>query len=220
MTQVTDWASRIAAFLIRIVAVLARHWLLVINTALAIQAALPILAPVLMASGHPAVARLIYTLYAPFCHQLPERSFFLFGPQATYTLHELERLIGTDVPLRYIGNPTIGYKVAVCQRDIATYLAMLATGLAFIPLRRRLRPLLIRAFILFCIPIAIDGLGQLLALWDSTPLTRVVSGALFGIACIWLVFPYIEMGMQDVAQSIGKTKMGTNSDIDAKWTTS
>ncbi|MGQ9494218.1 MAG: DUF2085 domain-containing protein [Anaerolineae bacterium] len=207
MTKVTDWALKLATFLTRIAAVIARHWMLVINTTLAVQAALPILAPILMASGYSAAARLIYTLYAPLCHQLPERSFFLFGPHTTYALHELEHMIGPDVPLRYIGNPTIGYKIAVCQRDIATYVAMLASGLVFIPLRHRLRPLPIKVFILFCIPMAIDGLGQLLALWDSTPYTRVVTGALFGIACIWLAFPYIEVGMQDVVRSMGEAQI-------------
>lgn len=209
---IEGWALRIAAVLIRLVAVIARHWLLLINTALAIEAILPILAPVLMATGHASVARLIYTLYSPLCHQLPERSFFLFGPQTTYTLHELELLLGPGVPLRYIGNPAIGYKIAVCQRDIATYLALLVTGLAFIPLRRRLRPLPIKTFILLCIPMAIDGLGQLLTLWESTPYSRVISGALFGIACIWLAYPYIEAGMQDVVRTLGQAPLSTSND--------
>ncbi|MGB9880439.1 MAG: hypothetical protein ACPLRM_06725, partial [Anaerolineae bacterium] len=118
-TKIEDWALRIAALLTRIVAIVARYWPFLISAALAIEALLPILAPVLMATGHASAARLIYTLYSPSCHQLPERSFFLFGPQTTYTLHELQLLIGPDVPLRYIGNPAIGYKIAVCQRDIA-----------------------------------------------------------------------------------------------------
>lgn len=199
---VADQAARLSAIIIRIVAVVAKHWLFLINTVFAIEAALPILAPALMATGHVAAARLIYTLYAPFCHQLPERSFFLFGPQSTYTLHELETWIGSDVPLRYIGNPAIGFKVAVCQRDIATYLALWAASLAFIPLRRRLQPLPIKFFVLLCVPMAIDGFGQLFMLWESTPFSRVVSGTLFGIACVWLAYPYIEAGMQDVVRTM------------------
>ncbi|MBC7262435.1 MAG: DUF2085 domain-containing protein [Chloroflexi bacterium] len=205
-TKTEDWALRIAALLTRIVAIVARHWLFLISTALAIEALLPVLAPVLMATGHASAARLIYTLCSPFCHQLPERSFFLFGQQTTYTLHELQLLIGPDVPLRYVGNPAIGYKIAVCQRDIATYLALFTASLAFIPLRHRLRPLPIPIFILLCVPMAIDGLGQLFMLWESTPYSRVISGALFGIACIWLAYPYIEAGMQDVARTLGQTQ--------------
>lgn len=205
----TDWVLRLSAIILRIIAVVSKHWLLFINMALTIEAILPIMAPILAASNHVSVARFIYTLYSPFCHQLPERSFFLFGPQATYTLHELEALIGSDVPLRYIGNPAIGYKMAVCQRDIATYLALLAASLAFIPLRRRLRPIPIKVFLLLCLPMVIDGLGQLFMLWESTPGSRVFSGAVFGIACIWLSYPYIEVGMQDVARTV--RKIGSDS---------
>lgn len=208
---IAAWVLRLSAIIIRIVAAIAKHWLLLINVVLAIEAALPILAPALMVSGYASVARLIYTLYSPFCHQLPERSFFLFGPQTTYTLHELEFLTRFAVPLRYIGNPAIGYKMAVCQRDIATYLALWAASLVFIPLRRRLRPLPIKFFVLLCFPMIIDGFGQLLMLWESTPYSRVFSGAMFGIACVWLSYPHIEAGMQDVARTIGYAGSSTKS---------
>jgi len=176
----------------------AKHWLLIANVMLGLQALLPAAAPVLMASGRSGLGQLLYTVYSPLCHQLPERSFFLFGPQVAYTLQELERLLGLDVPLRYIGDPIIGYKMTVCQRDVATYAAMWLAGLAYIPLRRRLRPLPLKVFALLCLPVAVDGFGQLLGVWDSTPWRRVVSGALFGAACIWLAYPYVEAGMKDV----------------------
>lgn len=192
------WAVRIAAFLPRLVQAVAAHWLLLANILLGIQALLPAAAPALMASGRSNLGQILYAVYSPLCHQLPERSFFLFGSQVTYTLQELERWLGSEVPLRYIGDPTIGYKLTVCQRDIATYAAMWLAGLAFVPLRRRLRPLPLKVFLLLCLPAAIDGFGQLLGLWDSTPWRRVISGALLGAACIWLAFPYIEAGMKDV----------------------
>jgi len=196
--RIAKWASRLAAWANRAVGVVARHWLLLANLAIGLQAFLPMLAPVLMATGHTSAAGWIYKLYTLQCHQLPERSFFLFGQQSTYTLSELERLIGPDVPLRYLGDSTIGYKIAVCQRDVATYLTMLVAGLAFIPFRRRLRPITIRVFVLLCLPIAIDGFGQLVGAWASTPWSRVISGGLFGAACIGLAYPYIESGMRDM----------------------
>jgi uncharacterized membrane protein len=207
----TDWTRRFTAIINRVVRALAKHWLLIANTVVSLYAGLPVLAPVLMATGHTSAARLTYRLLRPLCHQLPERSFFLFGPQASYTLGELERLTGPNVPLDYIGSPALGYKIAVCQRDFAVFLAALVAGLAFALLRRRLRPLSIKAFVLFCIPMALDGFGQLIALWESTWWSRVLSGALFGVACVWLAYPYIESGMNDVLrvaeQGIGeKTK--------------
>jgi uncharacterized membrane protein len=192
------WAPRITAILNRLVHALAKHWLLASNAVIAVSVILPVLAPWLMAAGYDRAGRAIYTLFSPFCHQLPERSFFLFGPQLTYTLQELEQLVGPDVPLRYIGQPEVGFKMALCQRDMALYLAMLIFGLAFGFVRERLRPLPLRWFVLLSLPIALDGLGQLLAFWESTWWSRVVSGALFGMACLWLVYPYVESGMRDV----------------------
>ncbi len=192
------WAVTITAILNRLILALAKHWLLATNAVVAASTALPVLAPTLMAAGYESAGRTIYTLLAPFCHQLPERSFFLFGPQLTYSLQELKQLIGPDVPLRYIGDPALGFKMALCQRDMALYLAMLIFGLAFGLVRRRLRPLPLKSFILLSVPIALDGLGQLLTLWESTWWSRVLSGALFGMACAWLVYPYIESGMRDV----------------------
>jgi uncharacterized membrane protein len=180
----------------------AKHWLMATNAVVATGVALAVLAPTLMRADHVAAGRAIYTLFAPFCHQLPERSFFLYGPQLTYTLQELELLIGPDVPLRFIGDPALGFKMALCQRDVALYLAMLAFGLAFALVRERLHPLPLKLFVVLSVPIAIDGFGQLLALWESTWWSRVLSGALFGIACVWLVYPYFESGMRDVLRVI------------------
>jgi uncharacterized membrane protein len=197
-SRVSQKAVSLAAFLSRIVHVVAKHWLLIVNFVMALQAGLPLIPPVLMATGHVSAARLIYGLFQPLCHQLPERSFFLYGPQFSYRLDELERFIGPGVPLRYVGDPSLGYKMAVCQRDIATYVAILLAGLVFILLRHRLKPLPLKAFLLFCIPIAVDGFGQLFGFWESTWWSRAASGALFGAACVWLAYPYVEAGMRDV----------------------
>jgi uncharacterized membrane protein len=64
--------------------------------------------------------------------------------------------------------------------------------------RRRLRPLpLIWAGVLTA-PMAVDGTGQLFGLWTSTPASRVITGALFGLMLVWLIFPYLERGMRQV----------------------
>jgi len=176
----------------------ARHWLLLANVATGLQALAPILPPFLMVSGHTGLARLLYRLFQPLCHQLPERSFFLFGPRLSYTFDELSGLVGGDVPLRYVGNAAIGYKTAVCQRDVATYVALFLAGLAFGAIRRQVRPLRLTGFVLLALPMAIDGSAQLLGLWQSTWWSRTVSGAAFGVACVWLAFPQIEAAMHEV----------------------
>jgi uncharacterized membrane protein len=201
-------AEKLAVVLNRLVQFTAKRWLLIVNSALFVQAVLPSVPPVLMITGHASVARLLYTMFRPLCHQLPERSFFLFGPQFAYRFDELQRLVGLDVALRYIGDPVIGYKMAVCQRDAATFAALSLSGLVFAALRRSTTPLSLKAFFLVSAPMAIDGLGQLLRLWESTWWSRVITGGLFGTACVWLTFPYIAVGMRDVLRAASPASPG------------
>ncbi len=63
---------------------LARNWLRIVLTALAIYISLPWLAPTLAKLGLNDPADFIYTIYSPFCHQFAFRSPFLFGEQAFY----------------------------------------------------------------------------------------------------------------------------------------
>ena len=184
------------------------HWLLLFNIVAAIYVSIPFLAPVLMDAGRSRGAGLIYAVYRPLCHQLPERSFFLFGQQPTYVYHELSHLLGGVVPLRYVGSEAIGYKVAVCQRCVAIYGTILLAGMLFGVLRRTLMPLPIKGFVLLIAPMAIDGMGQLVGLWTSTWLTRLLTGALFGAACIWLAYPYVERGMREVHRDVITTSKG------------
>lgn len=51
---------------------------------------MPFLAPVLMYLGQSELAGVIYRIYSFFCHQLPQRSFFLFGTKPMYTLAEIQ----------------------------------------------------------------------------------------------------------------------------------
>ena len=60
---------------------LSRHWLAWANLFWGVLIGLPWLAPVLMAMGVIEPARAIYFVYSFLCHQLADRSFFLFGPK-------------------------------------------------------------------------------------------------------------------------------------------
>src|SRR5512141_2949977 len=124
----------------RVMAWLSRHYLAVFNFFILLYFGLPILAPVLMEAGATLPANAIYTIYKPLCHQFGFRSFFLFGEQPYYPLKEadmsgvktFDQVTGfTDLrnPVAYsryqarqfIGNPTVGYKMALCERDMAIY---------------------------------------------------------------------------------------------------
>ncbi|MCA9871473.1 MAG: DUF2085 domain-containing protein [Anaerolineae bacterium] len=203
--QRSQSSSRAIRFGDRIVLFIARHWLAMANLALFTFIMLPFMAPILMRAGMTGAARIIYTVYVPTCHQLPDRSYFLFGDQTVYTLGELETagvLPGTSILQRrkYIGDETIGYKVAICERDIAIYGSMVIGGLIFGLLRKRRRVpnLPIGVYLLFLVPIALDGFSQLFGFRTSNWFLRTITGALFGLATVWLAYPYVQESMDDI----------------------
>lgn len=208
----------------RLVAWITRHWLALFNTIVAIFIGLPFLAPVLLQAatvGNCAacgsIGRAIYLVYRPTCHQLPERSFFLFGPQIAYSLADLEEAqvlppglsLWQREGLRFPGNTEIGFKVAFCERDVAIYGAILASGLLFGLLcghaarrGRALPKLPVWLYGLLLVPLALDGGTQLFSLRESDWLLRLITGGLFGSATVWLAYPYVHDAMADVGRSL------------------
>ena len=185
---------------------IARHWLALFNALVALYLLLPFLAPVLANAGLSRPASLIYSVYSATCHQLPERSYFLFGEQPFYSLSTLEKGgLPEDQGLfqrrAFRGNESAGYKIAVCQRDVAIYGSVVLAGLLFGMLRGRVRGIGLKIYLLLLIPIALDGLSQLFGLRESNWWLRTVTGALFGGASVWLAYPYIEAAMRDVVRS-------------------
>jgi uncharacterized membrane protein len=169
----------------------------------ALYLAATIAAPTLMYTDHERVARLIYLVFKPQCHQLPERSFFLYGESMSYSLQDFEPAgVTHDSSLasraKFVGDQRLGYKVAFCQRDLATWGAILLGGLAFGLSGRRWSVMPLWLFVLFLLPMAVDGLSQLLGLRESNWPLRTVSGAIFGLGIVWLAYPYVQRGMNDV----------------------
>lgn len=220
----------------RIFYTLSRRWLLFLNLLVALYVGLPMLAPVLLHGGLTGPANLIYRAYSPMCHQLASRSFFLFGEQPAYP----RAIAGSDLtpieaympgipefagaspdpaqwgtfllPARaFRGNEQMGYKMALCERDISIYLSILIGGLIYGVVRRRgpVRPLPFWLFLIIGLgPIALDGFSQLfsqlfiglgaeslmrlLPLRESSPLLRSLTGALMGFSIVWLIYPRLD----------------------------
>jgi len=199
----------------RIGIVLTRHWVALLVSGLLFYSSLPFLAPVLMKAGAPGPAQLIYTVYRFTCHTYAFRSFFLFGERVEYPRGEgdgvFERATGinpgtvegTLAARDFLGNETVGYKVALCERDVAIYFAMALNGILFAQTRRRAKPLPWWLFILLgIVPIGLDGFSQLfsqpplnlISFRESTWWLRLLTGALFGTSVAWLIFPLIQEG--------------------------
>ena len=78
----------------------------------------------------------------------------------------------------------------------------LSAGLVFAFARKRgkVRAPSLKVYLLFLIPIAVDGLTQLFGWRESNWLLRTVTGAIFGAASVWLAYPYVEDAMQEVIE--------------------
>ena len=216
-----------------------RHYLLVINLMVLIYVGLPALAPVLMKAGLELPAAGIYKVYGGMCHQLSYRSWFLFGEQPVYPREAADvaefmtfnQATGLDedgllVARQFVGNEQVGYKMALCQRDMAIYGSIFLFGILFAVTGRRIKSLPIWAWILFgVLPIGLDGVSQLLSQWvtmpelsflepifgwipyrESTPFLRTFTGFLFGFTTAWFGYPLIEDAMADTRRLM-KTKI-------------
>jgi uncharacterized membrane protein len=208
---------------------ISKHYLALLNTIIFLYVGLPFAAPVLMKTNSQPVARVIYRIYSPLCHQFGFRSFFLFGEQFYYPTQEaglvnlrtFEQVtsyaeVGDPYSMsrldarRFTGDAAVGYKVALCERDVAIYGAMLLFGLVYALTGRRLPTLHWLLWLAFGLgPIALDGgsqiisqfnwpwLGQILPYRESTPMLRMLTGSLFGFETAWFAFPNIEESMRE-----------------------
>jgi uncharacterized membrane protein len=207
-----------------------KHYLLVFNLFVIFYIGLPFLAPVFLKVGVEAPAAAIYKLYSGLCHQLSYRSWFLFGEQPIYpreaagiegylTFHEATGLDehGLVDARNFLGTEFVGYKIALCQRDLAIYGAILIFGVLFGLTGRKIKPLPFLVWIsIGILPIGFDGLSQLfgqilaepvfeflqpyfgfISFRESTPFLRTLTGFLFGFTTAWFGYPLVEETMQD-----------------------
>jgi uncharacterized membrane protein len=212
---------------------LTKNYMILFILVLVLYAGGSFLAPVLMKVGAEVPARVLYTIYKPFCHQLAFRSFFLYGEQVYYP-RELAGINGVityddliasgvipgSVDLLdardFLGNEYVGYKIALCQRCLAIYVAMLLLSIIFAATGNRIKPIAWYVWILAgMVPIGLDGgsqipgaLGITLPEWmiirESTPLFRVATGALFGIMTFWYLLPQVEDSMRESRVNLSK----------------
>ena len=139
---------------------LVRHWFAVFVVFWGVWTLIPIAAPALMLLGMTKWASAIYFFENFFCHQLPERSLFLFGLKPMYSLAEIKSVwpLNDFLGLRqFVGNPTWGYRVAECNRTIAMNASLWLCALGWLPFRRKVKPLPWWGFVLLLLPLALDG---------------------------------------------------------------
>jgi uncharacterized membrane protein len=121
----------------------------------------PFLAPVFMRLGWTGAGKAVYLIYSFFCHQLPERSFFFFGEKSMYSLSEIQsawqNTANPFILRQFIGNATMGWKVAWSDRMISFYTSVWIFAALWYPLRHRIKTLSWWGFALLLLPMALDG---------------------------------------------------------------
>jgi uncharacterized membrane protein len=212
---------------------ISKHYLAIFNLFLILYIGIPFLAPVMKKIGWNGPAEAIYRIYRPLCHQWAFRSFFLFGEQAYYphaaanlpgvlTFEQVSGITDLTDPNRlqarvFEGNPILGYKVALCERDTAIWSAMAIFGIIYALTGRKLPKLHWLIWVLIGLgPIGLDGFSQLISqipntfirsilpYRESTPFLRALSGFFFGLTTAWFMFPLIEESMADTRRLLAK----------------
>jgi len=115
--------------------------------------ALIFLAPWLAGRAADGASRVIYAVFSPVCHQIPERCFQLQG-----------------------------HPLAVCGRCLGIYVGF-AAGLLLYPLIRGFATANLpsgRLFLLLTLPMALDAVAGILGLWASPIGVRFATGAVWG----------------------------------------
>jgi len=202
------------------------HYMAVFNFFVFLYVGLAFLAPILQKNGINTPAQVIYGVYSRLCHQLSFRSWFLFGEQIAYPratagisgLMTYGEATGFDpaslqTARHFVGNTILGYKMALCQRDIAIYGSILLFGILFSLSGRNIKSLPFWAWILVgIVPIGLDGVSQLVSQLplefipyrESTPLLRTITGVLFGFTTAWFGYPVVEEAMADTRGIMAK----------------
>jgi uncharacterized membrane protein len=223
--------ARLSTSLDSLISAFARHWLLAFNVLSGLFIGLTVVAPSLTALGLERPARLLYAFYALNCHQLPQRSYFLFGPRGvdTYSLEQVLAWGADPAYLRgFVGNAEVGFKMAMAHRNTAIFGTIFLAGLAYALLRRRLPPLPFKWYPLLVAPMIVDGLSHVIneitglgfrstnawaawltggalspAFYTGTGigslnwLLRTFTGALVGLATVWLLYPLLHREFAD-----------------------
>jgi uncharacterized membrane protein len=151
----------------RVVFFFSRNWILLFGLIFGLYVWLPFAAPLLMHWGWTGLAKAIYFIYSFLCHQLPERSFFYFGTSHMYSLSQIQAVYRDSIDIavlrRFTGSPEMGWKVAWSDRMVYMYASTFFLGLLWWPLRKKIKALPWWGFLLFLLPMTIDGTTHLVS---------------------------------------------------------
>lgn len=203
-TAVTGWRRSLVIGLQKGVYFLAVHWYALFMLFVLFFFVGAFFAPALMASGSSDTGQMLYRFYAPHNHQLPERSYFLFGTEAPFATYAIGTLIANganpDNLPHFLGNATLGYKTALNHRMIAIFVGVLVSGFIW-----RLRPgqprISLVGLLLTALPLIVDAFSHAMSengsgfrsgsdlIGSLNWWLRALTGLLFGWGLVWYFLP-------------------------------
>jgi len=121
-----------------------------------------VLTPYLASKRFTLASDFFYYFFSHFCHQKPERSFFLWGEQ-----------------------------IPVCARDVSVYVAAFFSSVVYPTVKRMCSTGLPSKWylVVFLFPMAVDGTTQLLGFRESTNFLRFVTGLWAGLIAPFYFIP-------------------------------
>jgi uncharacterized membrane protein len=139
------------------------YWAHVITAILGTLVLIAIAIPFLSYLGLDAIAKPLFYALHYVCAQIPAHSFYI-----------------------------LGHQLGLCARNFSIYISMFLGSLVFVLSKKRLPGIPWWVWLLFILPMALDGTTQMFGLRESTWYLRVITGTLFGLGNIWFALPLMQ----------------------------
>ena len=151
------------SFLLHLNNFLLEYWATMLTAVLGLVVFVALSIPFFSYFGLDAIAKPLFFSLHYVCAQIPSHSFYIFGHQ-----------------------------LGLCARNLSIYSSMFLGSLIFVLSKKRLPGIPWWLWILMILPMALDGLTQMIGLRESTWQLRLITGTLFGLGSVWFVLPYMQ----------------------------
>ncbi len=151
---------------------LVEYWAHIIMIVLGSLVLIALAIPFLSYFGLDSMAKPLFFALHYVCAQIPSHSFYLFGHQ-----------------------------LGLCARNFSIYASMFLGSLFFVLTKKRMPGIPWWIWVLMLLPIAWDGLTQMIGWRESTWVLRVITGSLFGLGNVWFALPLMHKSLQETLSS-------------------
>jgi uncharacterized membrane protein len=142
------------------------YWAHMLTVILGTLVLIAIAVPFLSYLGMDAIAKPLFYALHYVCAQIPAHSFYV-----------------------------LGHQLGLCARNFSIYASMFLGSLAFVLSKKRLPGIPWWIWLLFMVPMALDGISQMFGLRESTWYLRIITGTLFGLGNVWFALPLMQKSL-------------------------